>query len=202
MDENGVWCYHCRPKADLYLTTPSWNFLSTLLSFSSWFCDSHGVVVPMIITGLTFFTAQAVNSSCTHTKVPGQIHGLNKTQGNESFKTWTANFFLLQDTQHPSVSTFSTSLNKLTFVSKKHDLSLGTSGQDSEWNSYSGSTPKDKKEQCDFYSDLLSVSQDQTLKTWWLDKSLDVLGPEYIRSLNRAKQTDGVYHLLSHWCSF
>lgn len=67
-------------KQGPYLTTLPWNILLQIpLSFSSWFCDSHGAGVGM--SGLTFLTAQAVNSSCTHTKVPRQIYGLNKTQG-------------------------------------------------------------------------------------------------------------------------
>lgn len=65
-----------------YLISPPWNVLTpTNFCCKSWFCDSHGIEVEMITTGLTFFTAQAVNSSCTHTEVPDKI------QGNESLKT-------------------------------------------------------------------------------------------------------------------
>lgn len=89
-------------------------------------------------------------------------------------------------------------LTRFSSESKHHDLLiLGISVQDSEWNSHSSSTPEDKKEQSDFYgwslrwplwynpnpvpsqscctlpcpywpNDLLSVYQDQNLRTWWL----------------------------------
>lgn len=59
-------------KQGTYLTSPPWNFLLLLTPHccKSWFCDSHGIEVGMITTGLTFFTAQAVNSSCAHTEAP------------------------------------------------------------------------------------------------------------------------------------